>query len=179
MYSFEEKDEVWAIFDRDEHPQFEEAVRLCEQNGVKVGRSNPCFEVWLILHLRDWDKPDGRVGVQETLKGLLPEYDSEGAKTPDCARLMPLIAAAELRGERQLQSRENEGARFGAPSTTVFQLTRAVRAAHDDATPRAPAFTSYGPGTVRRAMERDRGKLARPARFERATPGFGGQCSIP
>ena len=92
MYSFEEKDEVWAVFDRDEHPQFEEAVRLCEQNGVKVGRSNPCFEVWLILHLRDWDKPDGRVGVQETLKGLLPEYDSEGAKTPDCARLRPADA---------------------------------------------------------------------------------------
>ena len=55
--SFEEADEVWAVFDRDEHPRFNEAVAFCESNGVGVARSNPCFELWLILHERDHDRP--------------------------------------------------------------------------------------------------------------------------
>jgi hypothetical protein len=57
--SYEENDEIWTVFDRDAHPQFDEAVKLCEQNRVGVARSNPCFELWLILHEADYDKPDG------------------------------------------------------------------------------------------------------------------------
>ena len=44
--SFEENDQVWAVFDRDEHPRFDEAIALCDGHGVLVGRSNPCFELW-------------------------------------------------------------------------------------------------------------------------------------
>ena len=44
MSSFEEADQVWAVFDRDEHPRYNEAVTLCEQTGIHVARSNPCFE---------------------------------------------------------------------------------------------------------------------------------------
>ena len=52
LSSFEERDEVWAVFDRDEHPRYADAVRICEEVGVKMGRSNPCFEVWLICNSR-------------------------------------------------------------------------------------------------------------------------------
>ena len=71
--SFEKNDEVWAVFDRDEHPKFDEAVSLCESNGLGVARSNPCFELWLILHERDYDRPDHRDAVQRELKNLRPE----------------------------------------------------------------------------------------------------------
>ena len=62
--SFEERDEVWAVFDRDEHPRFDDAVKLCEKHGVRVGRSDPCFELWLILHEQEYDKYDNRRQVQ-------------------------------------------------------------------------------------------------------------------
>ena len=62
--SFEERDQVWAVFDRDEHPRFDEAVALCKDKGVGVARSDPCFELWLILHERDYDRPCGRHEVQ-------------------------------------------------------------------------------------------------------------------
>ena len=52
--SFEENDQVWAVFNRDLTPHFEEAVGLCERNRIGVGRSNPCFEAWLILHVEDF-----------------------------------------------------------------------------------------------------------------------------
>jgi RloB-like protein len=127
--SYEENDEVWAVFDRDEHPRYDEAVVLCERYRVGAARSNPCFEVWLILHVSDFDRPDGRHAVQAHLCGLRPEYQPKGGKLPDCAELITHIEAAEQRAEAQFRRRDEEGAAFGPPSTTVFQLTRAIRQA--------------------------------------------------
>jgi hypothetical protein len=57
--SYEENDKIWAMFDRDTHDLYDEAVRRCETNAISLARSNPCFELWLILHLSEFDKPDG------------------------------------------------------------------------------------------------------------------------
>ena len=127
--SFEAKDQVWAVFDRDEHPNHEAAVRMCEQNRVGVARSNPCFEVWLILHEREFDRPDGRHAVQRHLKTLRPEYDPDNGKSCDCHDLVSRVEDAEARAARQLDLRHREGVPFGPPSTTVGQLTAAIRAA--------------------------------------------------
>ena len=127
--SFEKSDEVWAVFDRDAHPNFSEAVTLCEQNGVKVARSDPCFELWLILHKSDYDKACTRRDVQRVLESRHQEYDKDGAKTPDCEALVSHVADAERRGNDQLRRREEEGKPFGNPSTTVGRLARALREA--------------------------------------------------
>jgi hypothetical protein len=37
--SFEKGDQVWAVFDRDEHPNHESAIELCKRSGVGVARS--------------------------------------------------------------------------------------------------------------------------------------------
>lgn len=129
--SFEEADQVWAVFDRDEHPRFNEAVAYCESNGLGVARSDPCFELWLILHKRDHDRPDDRRAIQAVLEELRPEYDAGGAKTPDCDNLVTRVEQAEQRAETQLQRREQEGNPFGNPSTTVGRLTRAIREADE------------------------------------------------
>ena len=133
--SFEEGDQVWAVFDRDAHPRFEEAVRLCEQHGVEVARSDPCFELWLILHERDYDRPCDHREAQRELGGLRPEYDRDGAKMPDCADMVHRIEQAESRADAQLRRREEQGAPYGNPSTTVFRLTRAIRDADERARP--------------------------------------------
>ena len=36
------------------HPNFDETVRLCRENDVSIGFSNPRFGVWLMLHLEDY-----------------------------------------------------------------------------------------------------------------------------
>jgi len=46
-------DEVWCVFDVDEHPQVEEATAQAQANGVRVAVSNPCLELWFLLHFRD------------------------------------------------------------------------------------------------------------------------------
>lgn len=134
LNSFEEGDQVWAVFDRDEHPRFDEAVALCMKNRVGIGRSNPCFEVWLILHEEDYEKPDGRRAVQAHLHALRPEYKPDGAKTPDCDDLVKRAEEAERRAEAQLIRRENEGSLYGPPSTTFGRLVRAILDAAKSAT---------------------------------------------
>ena len=38
------------MFDRDEHPNFARAVDLANRNGINLAISNPCIELWFILH---------------------------------------------------------------------------------------------------------------------------------
>lgn len=130
---FEENDEVWAVFDRDEHPNFDDAVSLCEGNNVGVARSNPCFELWLILHEKDYDRPDHRDAVQRELKKLRPEYDNRRGKIPDCDDLVTRVESAEERGKVLIERREEQGDPHGNPSTTVGMLTGAIRIANKSA----------------------------------------------
>ena len=133
--SFEFNDQIWAIFDRDEHPNFKDAVNDCEQNGIKVGRSNPCFELWLILHEQDFDSYQDCHQVQKKLGELRPEYDIRGAKAPDCKEMVTRVEIAEKRSKLQLEDRQKDGKPYGNPSTTIGLLTRAIREADELSSP--------------------------------------------
>lgn len=125
--SYELNDQVWAVFDRDTHPEFNQPIQKCKGNGIGVAYSNPCFELWLILHFENFEKPDDHHAVQKHLETLCSDYDRKKSKTTDCGVLMDKLEDAEQRAEKQLKNRKKEGAPFGPPSTTVFELTRAIR----------------------------------------------------
>ena len=131
--SFEERDEVWVVFDLDEHPQFKEAVARCDQQGIKVGYSIPCFEVWLILHEQEYTRPNNRHQVQKVLQDLRSEYDKRGSKILDFDELVSRVEVAEQRGEKLLERWSEVGDKYGNPSTTVGRLCRAIREAHQKA----------------------------------------------
>jgi hypothetical protein len=46
-------DEVWCVFDVDEHPKLAEARDQANANGIQLAVSNPCFELWLLLHFQE------------------------------------------------------------------------------------------------------------------------------
>ena len=41
----------WIVFDRDKVKDFDEIIFEAESKGIKVGWSNPCFEIWLHAYL--------------------------------------------------------------------------------------------------------------------------------
>ena len=43
-------DEIWCVFDIDEHPDVPQAIEEARQGGIEIAVSNPCFELWLVLH---------------------------------------------------------------------------------------------------------------------------------
>ncbi len=124
---YERADQAWAVFDRDEHHHFDEAVRLCEENGINIARSNPCFEVWLILHYEDFHKPDPRDKVFAHLCSLCPSYKDGKGRSADFNELLENLEQAEKRAIAQCEARANEGDRHAPPSTTVHTLTKAMR----------------------------------------------------
>jgi hypothetical protein len=125
--SYARRDEFWAVFDRDEHPNIPETMTLCKSAGVGVAFSDPCFELWLILHFEEFDRPDHRHDVQRHFETLCTDYDHAKRKTTDCNKLMELVLAAEQRAETQLQRRKDEGDPPSCPFTTVYELTRRIR----------------------------------------------------
>jgi len=123
---YERTDEVWAVFDRDEHHHYDDAIRLCEENQIFVGRSNPCFEIWLILHFEDFQKPDGREAALAYLCSVCPEYKLGKGREVDFNQIIEKLEIAEQRAEQQLTKRQDEGNEFGPPATTVLKITRSV-----------------------------------------------------
>jgi hypothetical protein len=45
-------DEVWCVFDIDSHPNLPDARQQARANGIELAISNPCFELWLLLHFQ-------------------------------------------------------------------------------------------------------------------------------
>jgi len=63
-YRFKDTDEFWLIIDRDDWEEihnhnFDKLVDDCKkENNFFLAMSNPCFEIWLILHLKDINEFD-------------------------------------------------------------------------------------------------------------------------
>jgi hypothetical protein len=70
-----ELDEVWCVVDVDEF-ELDAASRLSERAGVSLAVSNPCFELWLLLHFDDCHSHvDGAADAVRRLARHLPAYD--------------------------------------------------------------------------------------------------------
>ncbi|MEU3216397.1 RloB family protein [Streptomyces sp. NPDC006971] len=49
-------DEVWCVIDVEApvpHEGLADALKLARRNGIEVALTNPCFELWLLLHFQD------------------------------------------------------------------------------------------------------------------------------
>jgi hypothetical protein len=80
-------DRVFAVFDRDEHASYRQALAKADALDGKLKNdadetvsfraiaSVPCFEVWLLLHFEDVQAPISRNDVYERLRIHLPDYE--------------------------------------------------------------------------------------------------------
>ncbi|MEZ4317157.1 MAG: RloB family protein [Myxococcota bacterium] len=116
--------EVWCVFDRDEHPSFKEAIDMAQANGLKLAISNPCFELWLLLHFRDSPGARHRHEVQRMLRDdHLPGYDKK-LKFEDVAGG---VEQATRRAKRLLSDAQALGdGLFKNPTTSVYGLTESI-----------------------------------------------------
>ncbi len=121
------QDTVWAVFDRDMHPRFAEAVDMAKANGIHLATSNPCFEIWGVFHYRDYDAPVDRHACQRELESLCPSYGSSGSKVfGDSAAIQNGYTDAVARAKNSRKRRREEGRAEGNPSTQVHLLTEHI-----------------------------------------------------
>jgi len=113
---------VWCVFDRDEHPSWKAAIDMARANSISVACSNPCFELWYLLHhdsQRTW------LDRREALRRVARYYPGyEKGCSGMYARLLHLLPQA-MDNARFLRERHHPDAgnpEYANPWTNVDQL---------------------------------------------------------
>lgn len=117
---------VWCVFDRDEHEGIPHALERARALGFGVAFSNPCFELWYLLHFADCTRSLERQQATRELRKHLPKYEKSADVYTD--HLQGREAAASLRAEalRKRHAGVSEGWTAN-PSTSVDVMVRAIR----------------------------------------------------
>lgn len=68
-------DEMWCAFDVDQHLMIKEARQQAEANNVRLAISNPCIELWFLIHFTDQRGFIHRRDARRKLQRYIPEYD--------------------------------------------------------------------------------------------------------
>jgi hypothetical protein len=125
--SYDSEFSVWAMFDVDAHPKVMEAWNRAQANGVRVACSNPCLELWTLLHFSDSDGPLSRSEAQSRLTKFMPKYHHSSNPTFDYALLRDNYDLAVRRAEAFLLRRDQERSSRGNPCSTVHLLLEQIR----------------------------------------------------
>lgn len=81
---WDDKDEYWLMLDTDHWTKpnhIDNFTKVCSEaidQGIQLAHSNPCFEVWILLHFEDFDAGDQFQeckDVEIRLKGALGQYN--------------------------------------------------------------------------------------------------------
>lgn len=124
-------DQVWCIFDIDEHPNVPDAKEMARANGIDLAISNAAFELWLILHFREQPGAQNRKHLVEILKKFVLGYD----KKLDFASLQNGYRDAVERARRLDKDAEAMDEPGRDPTTGVWRLTESIRGPADGQPP--------------------------------------------
>ncbi|WP_326593894.1 RloB family protein [Streptomyces brevispora] len=81
-------EEMWALFDRDakdsRDADIRKAFKIARESGVQVALSHPSFELWLLLHFKQWSSQEN--GDDTKVKDQLRRHpDAKGFQDYDKA----------------------------------------------------------------------------------------------
>lgn len=118
-------DEYWCVFDCDEHPYIDWALREAEANQIGIAFSNPCVELWFTLHFADQTAWINR----QAAKKLAREHLKCGKSlTPEAlSRLGSLYVEAKSRAQALEHKHELDGSPLRSnPSSSVWELVERI-----------------------------------------------------
>lgn len=100
-------DELWLVLDMDrwKEVKISSIAQSCQQKNYDLAISNPCFELWLLLHIKSLDeyepkilvefrenkKQHNRTRLEQELLALLGSYNKSN---PDTSKFLPHIHTA-------------------------------------------------------------------------------------
>ena len=123
-------EKVFAIFDRDDHKSYFDALKLARSLDGKLRNdakqpvefkaiaSVPCFELWLLLHYEDIRHPLHRDEVLTRLKQHIPGYDKGASGIFATTKVNLDVANQRARHLAALSAAFDDT----EPSTDIFEL---------------------------------------------------------
>lgn len=127
--------EFWAVIDHDRRPKEELGAfaRRAKSSKYFVADSDPCFELWLILHFKAIDKISGLTGSAEAsgcrpVESTLRQYDHSFSKSQyNAAMYISRIEHAIPNAKANEAQREVSGSSVG---TRVYKLIESIRGSY-------------------------------------------------
>lgn len=116
-------DEVWCATDVDDFPDVEQARQRAQAEDIGFALSNPCVELWLLLHFRESPGPQARKDLARMMGRHIPGYN----KQVDFATYQGGYVDAVRRAQRLARTAEEVGESAPNPSTGFFALTERIR----------------------------------------------------
>lgn len=119
--------EIWCVFDVDEHPLLRESQKQASDNGISVAISNPCIEIWFLLHFSDQTANIHRDTARRSLEVHIPGY---AKKFKDISSLEGRYEQAKKRALDLQSKHEGDETHFpdNNPSTDVWKLVDSLQA---------------------------------------------------
>lgn len=125
-FNINDGDEAWAVFDGDEHIQsslasWQAALKKAAENNVRLAISNPCIELWFLLHFQDQTANIDRAQARRAVKEHIPNFEKNRDfyvkylqnKTKDAIRRSVVLDSVHAR---------NANPHYQNPSSGVHRL---------------------------------------------------------
>ncbi len=141
-YRIKEDDQLWIVVDRDQWKEemLADVAQHCTQNeNLRFCVSNPCFELWLILHLEDVNKYSdedkklliknrkvskrGNTWAKQKLRSIMGQYNESNY---DTAKLLPNVHLAIERAELMDVNKKDRWSQ--TIGTRVYLLVKSIMA---------------------------------------------------
>lgn len=123
-------DHFWCVFDVESPPEKRDkhlsaAIDMARANEIGLAVSNPCFELWLILH---FERSAAHLTTNEAIRRRR-ELDASTGKELDGDRYMDRLAQAMRHAEKLDSKHEDDDTRFpeNNPSSTMYKLVRQLK----------------------------------------------------
>ena len=124
-----EYDEVWCMFDIEDpipHPSAQRAIARANKNNIRLAISNPCFELWLILHDQDQFAHISTENARR-LAQKIPEVQRKKIRNADSLVKRRNVAILRAENLRKMQEHNfNNSILKANPRTDVDLFVQAV-----------------------------------------------------
>lgn len=127
----DEQDQKWLVIDKDNFKNIQYLISTAKRQGVQVAYSNPCFELWILLH---YEYLETEISIQNCIKKLehhigrqknLKRYKYEKNDTNLYNYIYANRSAAVRRAKKLMEYWQSKGELNpdrNNPSTNIFSL---------------------------------------------------------
>lgn len=132
-------EKYWIVFDRDEVQDFDKIITMAEKEGIEVGWSNPCFEIWMHSYFGEMPFSETSIRCCKNFEQKYRQETNKNYKKSDNNIYNSLVTAGDEAhainiAERQYQRLKNDCNNIPSnmkPCTTVFKLVKDIKSKVD------------------------------------------------
>lgn len=119
--------EYWCVFDRNSHLRIPDSLQMARDNGINIALSNPCIELWFVLHYRCQTRHIERRDAQRDCGHLL-DWNKRALPTEVLRALEDRFEDAKRRAQMLDRMHAGDGREPRSnPSSDIWKLVDSIR----------------------------------------------------